>query len=73
MKELLKELAEKSSDDVLGVAVLDKVKLAEAIVEECLLSIEARKISELHTDWEQGYQSALTKVAFDIKTKFGVE
>jgi len=73
MSQLINELAEKSTDDVLGVAILDKVKLAEAIVEECLVSIEARKINELHTDWEQGYQSALTKVAFDIKTKFGVE
>ena len=73
MSQLLKELAEKSTDDVLGVPVLDKVKLAEAIVKECLLSIEARNIEELHTDWEQGYKSALTKIAFDIKTKFGVE
>jgi hypothetical protein len=73
MSQLINELAEKSTNDVLGVAILDKVKLAEAIVEECLVSIEARKINELHTDWEQGYQSALTKVAFDIKTKFGVE
>jgi hypothetical protein len=72
MNQLLNELVEKSTDEILSVPVLDKIRLAEAIVEECLLSIEARKINELHTDWEQGYQSALTKVAFDIKTKFGV-
>jgi hypothetical protein len=72
MNQLLNELVEKSTDEILSVPVLDKIRLAEAIVEECLVSIEARKINELHTDWEQGYQSALTKIAFDIKTKFGV-
>lgn len=72
MNVLLKELADKSTDDIMGVPVLDKQRLAEAVVNECIAAIEARKINELHTDWEQGYQSALTKVAFDIKTKFGV-
>jgi hypothetical protein len=56
----------------MGVPVLDKIRLAEEIINECIAAIEARKINDLHTDWEQGYQSALTKVAFDIKTKFGV-
>ena len=56
----------------MGVPVLDKQRLAEAIINECIAAIEARKINDLHTDWEQGYQSALIKVAFDIKTKFGV-
>jgi hypothetical protein len=72
MNQLLNELAEKSTDDIMGVPVVDKIRLAEAIVDECIAAIEARKINDLHTDWEQGYQSALTKVAFDIKTKFGV-
>jgi hypothetical protein len=72
MNVLLEELSEKSTDDIMGVPVLDKIRLAEAIVNECIAAIEARKINDLHTDWEQGYQSALTKVAFDIKTKFGV-
>lgn len=72
MNELLTSIVEKTTDDVMGVPVLDKQRLAEAIINECIAAIEARKINDLHTDWEQGYQSALTKVAFDIKTKFGV-
>ena len=72
MNQLLNELAEKSTDDIMGVPVVDKIRLAEAIVDECIAAIEARKINDLHTDWEQGYQSALVKIAFDIKTKFGV-
>jgi hypothetical protein len=72
MNQLLTTLVEKTTDDVMGVPVLDKIRLAEEIINECIAAIEARKINDLHTDWEQGYQSALTKVAFDIKTKFGV-
>jgi hypothetical protein len=42
------------------------------VVEECLITIQERTIQEEYTDWENGYNAALKKVAFDLKTKFDV-
>jgi hypothetical protein len=42
------------------------------VVEECLATVQERTIAEEHTDWETGYNAALKKVAFDLKTKFDV-
>ena len=43
------------------------------LVEDCVEVIGARTIAEEHTDWETGYNAALKKVAFDIKTKYNIE
>lgn len=43
------------------------------VVEDCVEVIDARTIAEEHTDWETGYNAALKKVAFDLKTKYGIE
>ena len=43
------------------------------LVKDCVEVIGARTIAEEHTDWETGYNAALKKVAFDIKTKYNIE
>jgi hypothetical protein len=43
------------------------------VVEDCLTTIQERTIQDEHTDWENGYNAALKKVAFDLKTKFDIK
>ena len=43
------------------------------VVEDCIEVVGARTITQEHTDWETGYNAALKKVAFDLKTKYGIE
>jgi hypothetical protein len=38
-----------------------------------LTTIQERTIQDEHTDWENGYNAALKKVAFDLKTKFDIK
>ena len=47
-------------------------QFGDTVIDECLSTINERTISEVHTDWEIGYNTALRKIAEDIKTKFGV-
>ena len=43
------------------------------LVQDCVEVVGARTISEEHTEWENGYNSALRKVAHDLKTKYGIK
>jgi hypothetical protein len=43
------------------------------LIEDCLSTIQERTIAEEHTEWETGYNAALKKIAFDLKTKYGIE
>lgn len=43
------------------------------VVEDCIKVVGARTIAEEHTEWETGYNAALKKIAFDLKTKYGIE
>ena len=43
------------------------------VVEDCIKVASARTIAEEHTEWETGYNAALKKIAFDLKTKYGIE
>jgi len=43
------------------------------VVEDCIEVVSARTIAEEHTEWETGYNAALKKIAFDLKTKYGIE
>ena len=45
----------------------------QLVVEDCIKVIGARTVAEEHTDWENGYNAALRKVAFDLKQKYGIE
>ena len=40
------------------------------LVEECLSDIHSRIITDVHTEWEAGYNAALKKVESDLKLKF---
>jgi hypothetical protein len=42
-------------------------------VEECLEVIAARTINDERTEWENGYNSALRKIAFDLRQKYKIE
>ena len=43
------------------------------LVEDCVKVVSTRTITEEHTEWENGYNAALKKVAFDLKMKYGIE
>ena len=43
------------------------------VVEDCIEVVSARTIAEEHTEWENGYNAALKKIAFDLKMKYGIE
>jgi hypothetical protein len=43
------------------------------LVEDCVELVGARTIADEHTEWENGYNAALKKVAFDFKMKYGIE
>ena len=43
------------------------------LVEDCVEVIGARTIADEYTEWENGYNAALKKVAFDLKMKYGIE
>ena len=43
------------------------------LVKECVEVVGARTITDERTEWENGYNSALRKVAFDLKTKYNIE
>jgi hypothetical protein len=43
------------------------------LVEDCVEVVGARTIADEHTEWENGYNAALKKVAFDLKMKYGIE
>jgi hypothetical protein len=43
------------------------------VVEDCVEVVGTRTINDEHTDWENGYNAALKKVAFDLKTKFDIK
>lgn len=43
------------------------------LVKDCAEVVSARTIVDEHTEWENGYNAALKKVAFDLKQKYGIE
>jgi len=43
------------------------------LVKDCTEVIGARTINDERTEWENGYNSALRKVTFDLKQKYGIE
>lgn len=45
----------------------------ELLIKECLEVVAARTINDERTEWENGYNAALRKVAFDLKQKYGIE
>lgn len=51
----------------------EHIASTELLIKECLEVVSARTIAEEHTEWENGYNAALRKVAFDLKMKYGIE
>jgi hypothetical protein len=43
------------------------------LVEDCVEVVGARTINDERTEWENGYNAALRKVAFDLRQKYGIE
>lgn len=43
------------------------------LVEDCIKVVSARTIDDERTEWENGYNSALRKIAFDLKQKYKIE
>jgi hypothetical protein len=43
------------------------------LVKDCVEVVGTRTIADEHTEWENGYNSALRKVTFDLKQKYGIE
>lgn len=43
------------------------------LVQDCVEVVGARTINDERTEWENGYNSALRKVTFDLKQKYGIE
>lgn len=43
------------------------------LVEDCIEVVAARTINDERTEWETGYNSALRKITFDLKQKYGIE
>lgn len=43
------------------------------LVKDCVEVIGARTINDERTEWENGYNSALRKIAFDLRQKYKIE
>jgi hypothetical protein len=43
------------------------------LVENCVEVVGARTINDERTEWENGYNAALRKVAFDLRQTYGIE
>jgi hypothetical protein len=54
------------------ITEFEQIAATEVIVKDCIEIIQARTIAEEHTEWENGYNAALKKIAFDLKVKFDV-
>ena len=65
-------LISKASDPKTGW--LDRQKLVELIVRECIAELESVKVNEYRTDvYDIGYDDGLTQAVETIKEHFGVE
>lgn len=51
----------------------ENIESSKILVKDCIEIIAARTIKDEHTEWENGYNSALRKVTFDLKQKYGIE
>ena len=55
------------------ITEFEQIAATELIVKDCIEIIQSRTITEEHTDWETGYNTALKKVVFDLKQTYGIE
>jgi hypothetical protein len=47
-------------------------QFGDAVVQECIATLRERTITDVHNDWEIGYNTALKKIESDLIVKFGV-
>ena len=66
MNERIKELLDQSTDNILGVPVVNQEKFAELIVEDCLFKVRVEAAEYLSPDWRDNLVN-------NIKEHFGVE
>jgi len=82
MNERIRALAEQSTDDILGVKVLDKRMFAELIVRECIGILETEielvegykstACNDFDVRWHEGKIEHLTRLVEKSKKHFGV-
>lgn len=77
MNERIRELAKQSTDEILGVKILDQKKFAELIVQECVQTLidntPERYTNEVaEEDWDKGYDRAMKDCVHHIQEHFGV-
>lgn len=65
MNERIKELLDQSTEDIMGVPVVNQEKFAELIVEDCLFKIRVEAAQYLSPDWRDNLVN-------NIKEHFGV-
>ena len=73
MNERIQELAKQSTDDILGVKILDQKKFAQLIVQECADISKQSQWSEAKGEYYEGFNEAIIYVSNKIKQHFGVE
>ena len=73
MNERIQELAKQSTDDFLGVKILDQKKFAQLIVQECADISKQSQWSEAKGEYYEGFNEAMIYVSNKIKQHFGVE
>ena len=66
MNKRIKELLDQSTDNILGVPVVNQEKFAELIVEDCLFKVRVEAAEYLSPDWRDNLVN-------NIKEHFGVE
>ena len=82
MNQIIQEMADKSTEDIMGVKILNKEKFAELIVRECVNQALEEKVSEEEIDKEddiedrcylRGNNGGIVDAVIRIKQHFGVE
>lgn len=77
-QEVVNRLVSEATTDILGVAVLDKNKLIELVVNECVARINGCHLAEGYDttivgDYEVGYGRAVSKCAWQVQALFGLD
>lgn len=71
MTDKIKELISASTDDILGVKVVDNKRLVALVVKECLDIIEERKDQAIDMDWK--VDEAMSCASMHIEEYFGLD
>ncbi len=82
MNELIQDLAKKSTDDILGVKMLDQKKFAELIIQECMNVLRQEWYVENNKEPDNdprsiaihvGTKSGLIRASNAVAKHFGIE